>query len=125
MNAQNQQLFEEMLDERLAHGFLYHGKNESALPLYRKRVQFYINEFNAGRPSLSAFDICLKALLASGELKPVVFDDKSSEIEKKIADFEAGRIPVYNFRLACKADRELRDAYERHTGLAQLASTGR
>jgi hypothetical protein len=121
MNAQNQELFEEMFDERIG-DFLYCGKNEPALTLYRKRVQFYIDEFNAGRVTKSAFDIVLKALLASGELRPIIFNDKSAEIAQKIADFEAGRIPVYNFRLACKADRELRDAYERHTGLAQLAS---
>jgi hypothetical protein len=120
MNAQQQELFEQKFDERIARGFLYTGKDSIAN--YRKFVQIYIDHYNGGRVSDSAFDIVLKEMLASGDLKPLVFDDKSSEIEKTIADFEAGKIPVYNFRLACKANRELRDAYEQFTGLAQLAS---
>ena len=123
MNDLQQQEFEAKLDERMERGFLYTGKN--ALINYRKYLVAYIDGFNAGRVSDSVFDIVLDAMVDRGELRPIVFDDNSSEIEKKIADFEAGKIPVYNFRLACKADRELRDAYEKHTGLAQLASPGR
>jgi hypothetical protein len=120
MNAQQQELFEQKFDERIASGFLYTGKDSIAN--YRKFVQLFIDTHSGGRPSESAFDIVLKEMLASGDLKPIAFDDKSSEIEKKIADFDAGRISVYEFRLACKQNRELRDAYERHIGLAQLAS---
>ena len=124
MNAEQQELFETKMDDRMARGFLYTGEN--AIGKFRHYVAQYIDTNNAGRVSLSAFEIVEKALVESGELgRPIIFDDKSSEIEKKIADFEAGKIPVYNFRLACKADRELRDAYEQHTGLAQLASPGR
>jgi hypothetical protein len=75
--------------------------------------------------SASAFSIIERELVQSGELRPIAVNDRSSEIEKKIADFDAGKVPVYQFRLACKADRELRDAYEQHTGLAKLASPGR
>ena len=48
------------------------------------------------------------------------------EILNKIKQFESGQISTYQFRLACKNDRVLRDAYERHIGLAALAagSTG-
>ncbi len=123
MNDLQQQEFEQKFEERMERGFLYTGKN--AIAKFREYLQTYIDQHNAGRVSDSVFEIIEKAMVASGELRPIVFDDKSSEIEKKIADFEAGKIPVYNFRLACKADRELRDAYERHTGLAQLASSGR
>jgi len=123
MNEIQQQEFEAMFDARMERGFLFTGKN--AIAKFREYIQAYIDRHNAGRVSDSVFEIIEKAMVASGEIRPIVFDDKTSEIEKKIADFEAGKVPVYNFRLACKADRELRDAYERHTGLAQLASPGR
>jgi|SRR6266404_488450 len=124
MNAEQQELFEIKMEDRMERGFLYTGEN--AIGKFRHYVAQYIDTNNAGRVSSSAFEIVEKALVESGELgRPIIFDDKSSEIEKKIADFEAGKTPVYNFRLACKQDRELRDAYERHTGLAQLASPGR
>jgi hypothetical protein len=52
-----------------------------------------------------------------------------SEIPQEIADkirlFEAGKISTYEFRLACKSNRVLRDAYEQYTGLALMASPGR
>lgn len=123
MNDQQKDLFEKVMDDRMG-GFLFTGKN--AITSYRKFVELYIDNYNGGRVSESAFDIVLKEMLASGDLHPIaVEEDKSSEIAKKIADFEAGRISVYEFRLACKANRELRDAYEQHTGLAQLGSPGR
>ena|ERR1700730_6642069 len=124
MNDTQRELFEQKMEERMERGFLYTGKN--AIANFRKYVEGHIDNYNGGRVSESAFEIVERAMLESGELgRPIVFDDKSGEIAKKIADFEAGKIPVYNFRLACKADRELRDAYEKHTGLAQLASPGR
>jgi len=87
MNDQQQELFEQKFAERIARGFPYCGKNSIAV--YRKYVIAFIENFSGGRVSDSAFDIILKELLASGDLKPIVFDDKSSEIEKKIADFES------------------------------------
>jgi len=124
MDDNQRELFEQKMEERLERGFLFTGHN--AIAKFRHYVAQYVDTNNGGRVSSSAFEIVEKALVESGELgRPIVFDDKTSEIEKKIADFEAGKIPVYNFRLACKADRELRDAYEKHTGLAQLASPGR
>jgi hypothetical protein len=122
MNDTQRELFEQKM-EQWFEDHLYTGAN--AIARFRQNVADYIDVNNAGRVSDSAFSIVEKAMVEVGELRPIVFDDNSSEIEKKIADFEAGRVPVYNFRLACKADRELRDAYERHTGLAQLASPGR
>src|SRR5712664_837374 len=123
MDDNQRELFEQKMEERLERGFLFTGHN--AIAKFRHYVAQYVDTNNGGRVSSSAFEIVEKALVESGELgRPIVFDDKTSEIEKKIADFEAGKIPVYNFRLACKADRELRDAYEKHTGLAQLASPG-
>jgi hypothetical protein len=120
MNDTQREVFEQKFDELIARGFLYCGEN--AIANFRKYVAAYIDTYNAGRVSESAFDIVLREMLASGDLKPIVVaDDKSAEIQKKIADFDAGKISVYEFRLACKANRELRDAYEQHTGLAQLA----
>ncbi|SRR6266478_733159 len=123
MNAEQQELFEIKMDDRMARGFLYTGKN--AIAKFRENVQLFIDGFSSGRVSDSAFEIVEREMVNAGELRPILFDDQSSAIEKNIADFDAGKIPVYQFRLACKADRELRDAYERHTGLAQLASPGR
>jgi|SRR5712664_568180 len=134
MNSQQEQLFEEIMDQKISQEkFLYEGRDENGrwnliagLRNYRKYVRAYIDGFSGGRVSNSVFEIVLKEMLEASprELRPIIVEDRSSEIEKKIADFEAGKIPVYSFRLACKADRELRDAYERFTGLAQLA-TGR
>ncbi|SRR6266480_6045105 len=46
---------------------------------------------------------------------------KAAVFAKRIADFESGRLSVYQFRLECKSNRELRDHYEAHTGLSQLS----
>src|SRR5712691_3108761 len=71
---------------------------------FRRYVEDYIEANNAGRVSDSAFSIVEQEMIRAGELRLLVFDDKSSAIAQKIADFDAGKIPVYNFRLACKAD---------------------
>ncbi len=118
MNDQQSEVFEQKMDKWLEE-HIYKGDGGLR---FRRYVEAYVELNCAGRVSDSVFEIVERAMVEAGELRPIVFDDKSSEIEKKIADFEAGKIPVYNFRLACKADRELRDAYERFTGLAQLAS---
>ena len=129
MNEQEKAIFEKKIDDRINRGFLFVGKNAqggwdipSAIASYAEFVELYICRYSGGLVSASAFEIVLREMLASGDLKPIrVEDDKSSEIAQKIADFDAGKISVYQFRLDCKSNRELRDAYERHTGLAQLS----
>jgi hypothetical protein len=132
MDEINREVFEQKLDARISKGFHYTAKGvdgkwtiAAAIPTFIKFVELYIEANNAGRVSNSVFEIVERELVQSGELRPIAVEDKSAGIAQKIADFEAGKIPVYNFRLACKADRELRDAYERFTGLAQLASPAR
>jgi hypothetical protein len=137
MTEQQEQNFENEYDNFLAPGFFYTAKDSNgrwtlveALNRLRKYTRLYIEKHNSGMSSQSAFGIIRDQLLAETDptfrIVPIVVEeDKSSQIAQKIADYDAGRISTYEFRLACKANRELRDAFEQHTGLAQLASQGR
>ena len=138
MTEQQAQSFENEFEKFTADGFFFTAKDASgrwtlveALNRLRKYTGLYIEKHNSGLSSQSAFSIIRDQLLAESDpnfrIVPVVVEeDKSSaEIAQKIADYDAGRISTYEFRLACKANRELRDAFEQHTGLAQLALQGR
>jgi hypothetical protein len=128
-----EQMFEQDYDRFVAGGFFYTAKDPAgkwtlveALKRLREFTMRYVQKHNSGMSSQSAFGIIRDELLAESDptfkIVPIVVEeDNSSEIARKIADFDAGKISVYQFRLDCKANRELRDAYERHTGLAQLS----
>ena len=92
MDDNQRELFEQKMEERLERGFLFTGHN--AIAKFRHYVAQYVDTNNGGRVSSSAFEIVEKALVESGELgRPIVFDDKTSEIERKLRISRPAKYP--------------------------------
>jgi len=80
MNSQQEQLFEEIMDQKISQEkFLYEGRDENGrwnliagLRNYRKYVRAYIDGFSGGRVSDSAFEIVDREMVNAGELRPSV-----------------------------------------------------
>ena len=97
MNDQQQQEFEAKFDERMARGFLFTGKN--AIAKFREYLQTYIDQHNGGRVSASVFEIIEKAMVASGELRPMVLDE---EPELTLQEYRS--MPVRQIQLKYRND---------------------
>lgn len=97
MNAQQQELFEQKFDERLERGFLFIGKN--AIAKFREYLQTYIDQHNAGRVSDSVFEIIEKAMVASGELRPIVVEE-----EQELTVQEYRSMPIRQIQMKYRND---------------------
>jgi len=134
LNAIQKEHFEKDWDGFVAEqpeGTLYKTLDEngqwSIVPVHQKLRSFteaYIEKHNSGFSSKSAFQIVLDLLVNNGDFKAVV--DREPEVPDETADFirryEANQVSTFEFRRAYMSNRALRDAYDRHTGLAQLAA---
>ena len=91
----------------------------ATVPLVCAFTKIYVEKYNAGFPSVSAFQIVLDELIKDGQLKPIAIE---SQIPDEIAEFirkaEAGQISTYELKRRYMSDRNFRDAYDQHTGLA-------
>jgi hypothetical protein len=74
MNAEQQELYEQKMEERLERGFLYTGKD--AIAKYRQYVAAYVDNWNGGRVSDSVFLIVEKAMVDAGELRPIIVEEE-------------------------------------------------
>jgi hypothetical protein len=97
MNAEQKELFEIKMEERMERGFLYTGKN--AIANFRKYVEAYIDDNNAGRVSDSAFEIIERAMVEAGELRPIVVEEES-----QLTLQEYRSMPVRQIQLKYRSD---------------------
>src|SRR6267154_23328 len=98
MNAEQQELFEIKMEDRMGRGFLYTGKN--AIANFRKYVEAYIDSNNAGRVSDSAFEIVERAMVDVGELRPIVLEAEKPELT--VEQYRA--MPVRQIQLKYRSD---------------------
>jgi hypothetical protein len=101
MNDQEQSIFEKKLDDRINRGFPYLGKNArgawdipSAISRYVKFVELYINHYSDGRVSESAFNIVLREMLASGDLKEIAVEEAPEDKPVTLTAREYHAIPT-------------------------------
>ena len=106
MNDQQQQEFEQKFEERMERGFLYTGKN--AIAKFREYLQTYIDQHNAGRVSDSVFEIIEKAMVASGELRPMVLED-----EQELSVQEYRSMPIRQIQIKYRNDPAFKAGVEK------------
>src|SRR5882724_2334503 len=99
----------------------------SIADVYLKLLRFgqlYIEKYNSGFSSKSAFSIVLGELVKEGEFVPL--EEERPPIPADILEFiqkaERGEISTYELRRKYMSDRRFRDAYDVWTGLASLAT---
>ena len=88
MNDQQQELFEQKMEDRMARGFLYIG----SIAKFRENVQLFIDGFSGGRVSDSAFEIVEKSMVEAGELRPIVVKEEPELTAKEYHSMSAGHI---------------------------------
>ncbi len=109
-------------------GVLYKVKGSvaAALPEIRKIARAYVEKHNAGYASQSVFSIVVDLMLQSGDLSAVKGNDSQSQIPAEIRDFiekaESGKISTFELRRRYLSDRNFRNSYDQHTGLAAFAT---
>jgi hypothetical protein len=106
MNDTQRELFEQAMEERMARGFLHKGKN--AIGNFRKYVEGHIDKYNGGRVSESAFEIVERAMLESGELRPIVVQEES---ELTLQEYRS--MPVRQIQLKYRSDPAFRAGVEK------------
>src|SRR6266403_1961705 len=106
MNDTQKDIFEEKMEERMARGFLYTGKN--AIANFRKYVEAYIDSNNAGRVSDSAFEIVERAMVDDGELRPIVVEE---EPELTLQEYRS--MPVRQIQLKYRSDPAFKAGVEK------------
>ncbi len=106
MNAQQQELFEQKFDERMERGFLFTGKN--AIAKFREYLQTYIDRHNAGRVSDSVFEIIERAMVETGELRPIVVEE---EPELTLEQYRS--MPVRQIQLKYRNDPAFKAGVEK------------
>ena len=96
----------------------------AAMPAIYKFAKLYVEKHNSGFASKSAFSIVLNMMLENGDLLPV--KDEEPQIPAEIAEFirkaEKGQISTFELRRRYMSDKQFRDAYDIHSGLASFAS---
>jgi hypothetical protein len=101
MNDQEKGIFEKKLDDRMNSGFPYVGKNAqggwdipSAIASYAKFVELYICRYSGGLVSASAFEIVLREMLASGDLKAIAVEEEPEDKPVTLTAREYHAIPT-------------------------------
>ena len=136
MNAVQQNQFDEFFDKFLANhpeGFVYLAKDPATgkwsplatIPLLRKFTELYVERYNSGAPSESAFGIVLNELIKAGDLRSLPSDETPkipADVFTFIRDAENGKISTYELRRKYMSDRNFRNYYDQYTGLAQLVT---
>jgi hypothetical protein len=90
----------------------------AVVPLLLKYTELFVLK-SGGHPSVSAFQIILGELIADGQVKPIALEPQiSHEIAEFIRKAEAGQIGTYELKRRYMSDRNFRDAYDQHAGLA-------
>jgi hypothetical protein len=134
LNVIQREQFEKDWDAFIAEqpeGTLYKTLDEngkwSIVPVHqklRRLTEAYVEKYNAGISSKSAFQIVLDMFVRDGDFKPVV--NQESQIPAEIADYiqkaESGKISTFELRRRYMSDKAFRDAYDVHSGLASFAS---
>jgi hypothetical protein len=116
MNSVQKLLFDQKLDARLAQGFLYLAKNAAgqwsvtAAPAsYAKMVELYIDGYNNGRVSDSAFEIVEREMVASGDLRAIAAE--AEEPELTVEQYRA--MPVRQIQLKYRSDPAFKAGVEK------------
>ena len=125
MNSQQEQLFEEIMDQKISQEkFLYEGRDENGrwnliagLRNYRKYVRAYIDGFSGGRVSNSVFEIVLKEMLEASprELRPIVMEE---EPELTVEQYRA--MPVRQIQLKYRSDPGFKAGVEKLIASGQI-----
>jgi len=125
MNSQQEQLFEEIMDQKISQEkFLYEGRDENGrwnliagLRNYRKYVRAYIDGFSGGRVSNSVFEIVLKEMLEASprELRPIVVEE---EPELTLEQYRS--MPVRQIQLKYRSDPGFKAGVEKLIASGQI-----
>src|SRR6266581_1375100 len=111
MNDQQSEVFEQKMDKWLE-GHIYKGDGGIR---FRRYVEAYVENYNAGRVSDSAFLIVEQEMIRAGELRPIVIQE-----EQELTLQEYRSMPVRQIQLKYRNDPAFKAGVEKLIASGQI-----